>query len=225
MLPKIDAPIVEIEIPSTGRTSQFRPFTVKEEKILLLAKQDGSNGQMISSISQIVRNCSLQDLDVDKMTYFDVESIFIKLRVISVGNVIEYKYDGKDARVDLEDVKIRGEIKKKPGSVKLNDNTAAVMRYPTMSEVAGLDEEPEELMTEVVRICISRIVVGEDDVTDFTNYDVDEQREWIESLTATQYQHFRDFFGALPAVVVESKYKEADGTIQTNELKGLRNFF
>lgn len=225
MLPKIDAPIVDIEIPSLGQTKRFRPFTVKEEKILLLAKQDGSTKQMVSAITQIVNNCSVDDVDVARLPYFDVEFIFIKLRVISVGNVIEYKYNDLDARADLEDIKIQGEIKKKPGTAKLDSNTAAVLRYPTIGEIAALDDNPEELLTEIVRICISRIVQGEDDVTDFTGYPIEEQREWIESLTADQYTEFRTFFENLPAVVVESKYKEADGTIRTNELKGLRNFF
>lgn len=228
MLPKIDLPIVNITLPSTGQSVKFRPFTVREEKILLLAKQDGTTRQMVESVVQIASNCLIPDqgIDISKLPYFDVELIFIKLRIISLGGMIEYKMkDGAEGRVNFEDVEVKGEIKKKPGTAKLDTNVAAVLRYPTITDIALLDEEPENLITEIVRICIGRIVEGEDDVYDFTNYSLDEQRDWIDTLTAEQYQEFSTFFENLPVVVIPSKYKQADGTILTNEIKGLRNFF
>ncbi len=225
MLPKINDPIIDIEVPSLGRIVKFRPFKVKEEKILLLAKQEKSSTQMLNAVMQIAGNCCIdEDVDMTRLPYFDVEYIFIKLRVASVGGTIEYKYGENEARANFEDVTIKGDIKSKPGKVKMSDDMAVIMKYPTTSEMVSLGDEDTDILVDVARICISKIVVGED-ITDYTASTVEEQREWVNNLTSDQYQSFKTFFDELPAVIVDSKYKDSEGTVHTRELKGLRNFF
>ena len=229
MLPKLNVPMIDIDVPSLEKNVKFRPFKVKEEKILLLAKQDGSPEQMINAVIQIVNNCMVDDIDATKLPYFDIEYIFIKLRVAALGNQIEYKYTppGTDvaleARVDFEAVKITGDIKAKPGRVKLDENTAVILKYPSAMDLVSLEGD-DNVYTDVARICIKSVVQGED-IFEFDNYSLEEQREWIEQLSNEQYAEFKSFFSDLPAVVIESKYRDAEGEIHTNELRGLRNFF
>lgn len=230
MLPKLNEPVFDIDVPSIGKKVKFRPFKVKEEKILLLAQQDGAPEQMINGVVQIISNCIVDEIDVSKLPYFDIEYIFIKLRVAALGNTIEYKYtpSGGDtpfeARVDFDDVVVKGDIKSKPGKIKLTDNTAVILKYPSIGDIASMNVEDEHAYTDVARVCIKSIVVDED-IFEFQQYSLEEQREWIDSLTGSQYKQFASFFQNLPSVVVESKYKDAEGEIHVNELKGLRNFF
>ena len=94
-LPKIQTPIFNIEIPSIKKTKKFRPFLVKEEKILLLAQQ-GNDSDLLDAITQIINNCCLEDLNISSLASFDLEYIFLKLRARSVNNLVELKYKDKE---------------------------------------------------------------------------------------------------------------------------------
>ena len=88
MLPRIDTPTYELEIPSTKQKVRFRPFLIKEEKILLMAQQGDDTNEKIESIKQVIRNCIIQDIDVEKLATFDIEYIFVNLRSKSISNIV-----------------------------------------------------------------------------------------------------------------------------------------
>ena len=92
MLPRIDTPTYELEIPSTKQKVRFRPFLIKEEKILLMAQQGDDTDEKIESIKQVIRNCIIQDIDVERLATFDIEYIFVNLRSKSISNIVELNY-------------------------------------------------------------------------------------------------------------------------------------
>ena len=100
-LPKIDYPVYKIKVPSQKKESQFRPFLVKEEKLLLMAKESDNTSDILSAIKQIINNCSIDSkFDVNKLALFDLEYVFLKLRSISVDNIVKVSYkDNEDEKV------------------------------------------------------------------------------------------------------------------------------
>ena len=93
MLPRIDTPTYELEIPSTKQKVRYRPFLIKEEKILLMAQQGDDSDEKIESIKQVIRNCIIQDIDVERLATFDIEYIFVNLRSKSISNIVELNYN------------------------------------------------------------------------------------------------------------------------------------
>lgn len=231
-LPKIDVPLFELDMPSTGKKLTCRPFLVKEEKILLMAQQSDDDKERIIAIKQILTNC-IQDknFDADKLTTFDIDYMFVKLRARSVDNMVtlvyrdyednkEYKFD-----VDLTEVKIE-----KPDThnnkISITDDIGIIMRYPTVSmiETVTLDLTPEQLAEVLLFGCL-------DKVYDSQNiYNVDEEpREEVEafvnSLRVETYNKIREFFDTMPKMKYVITYKNSLGTDRRIELSTLKDFF
>ena len=151
-LPKISYPVHTIQIPSTKKNAKFRPFLVKEEKLLLMAKESQNNADILKSIKQIVNNCCLDDnFDDKKITIFDLEYLFIKLRAFSVDNVVKVSYRDEednqnyDFEIDLEEVKIDFP-EKNDNNIKISDKFGILMKYPSASlyedtDFLNLDKE------------------------------------------------------------------------------------
>lgn len=222
-LPKITQPIFEFDVPSLSEKRRFRPFTVKEEKILLIAKQSDEQEQIMTSLIQIVNNCSVDDdIDATKLPYFDIEFLFTKLRLVSVGGEIEFKIDEQEARVNFEDVRIEGKVQTGDIILKLDDTTAAYMRYPTVKDLATIDGTAASLVTAATQ-CIGR-VFHDDEFYNFSDYTLEERQNFVEDMSSAQFSKFREFFSTLPSVVVVAKYKDKDGSLKDYEVRGLRNF-
>ena len=139
ILPKIDYPIYTIEIPSTKQKARFRPFLVKEEKLLLMAKESENSADILTAVKQIVNNCAVDpNFDVDKLAIFDLELIFIKLRAFSIDNILKVAYkDFEDEKIynfeiDLNEVKVifPEEI---DTNIKISENSGIVMKFPPAS--------------------------------------------------------------------------------------------
>ena len=136
-LPKIDYPIISIKVPSLKKDFRFRPFLVKEEKLLLMAKESDNASDILLAIKQIVTNCSLDDnLKIDKLALFDLEYIFLKLRAVSVDNVVKVAYkdyeDNKvyDFDINLDKIEVKFPEKNDP-KIKISEKTGIIMRYPS----------------------------------------------------------------------------------------------
>jgi hypothetical protein len=137
-LPKINHPLFKLTIPSIKKDVRFRPFLVKEEKILLMAKTAGNDADIILAIKQIVNNCAADAINIDKMTIFDLEYLFLKIRSQSVNNVVEVSYrdfeDDKvyDFQVDLEKVTMK-QPEKVSNNIKTGKNSGIILKYPEAS--------------------------------------------------------------------------------------------
>jgi len=231
-LPKIDKPLFSMLVPSQKREVKFRPFVVKEEKILLIAQQSGQEKDMVRAIKQILSNCVADEkFDVETLTTFDLEYMFLKLRAKSVNNIIEVSYrdieDDKvyDFNVDLDEVEML-EQGKVDNNIKITDNVGVVMKYPSISIVENVPEDlqPAELVEYLVRSCID-VIYDEDTVYPAKDCTADELTDFIESLDIETFVKIREFFDNLPRMYYKIEYKNSLGNDRTIELTTLSDFF
>jgi hypothetical protein len=231
-LPKIQQPLFELTIPSTEKKVKYRPFTVKEEKILLIAQESKDLEQIIISIKQIINNC-IEGIDVSELAMFDLEYILINLRARSVGNEIEFKIkdpetdEDVDLVLDIDDI----QVKKDPDHNKLipiSDDLIMSMKYPKIDQIIALkdsnEENESEMLFDLMMGCIESIVEGEQvyQLKDFTEKEVS---EFLDSLTSAHVQKVKEFFDTMPVLRYEKKYKRKDGTEKTFVAEGTETFF
>lgn len=230
-LPKIEQPIVSILVPSIDKEINFRPFTVKEEKLLLMAQQDGTEKAMILAIRQVINNCCVDEsFDTNSFATFDLEYIFLKLRSISVNNIIDVSYrDNEDNKVynfeiNLDEVElIRKDVSR---IIPINETTGIKMKYPSVSII---DQAPESAtMVETISYLIQNCIecfYNEDEVSLISEYTAEELQEWEDSLNVQVYSKIRDFFENLPRMQYTIKYTNSKGTERVIELSSLSDFF
>ena len=231
-LPKIDYPILNLEVPSLNKKYRFRPFLVKEEKLLLMAKESNQDADIFSAIKQVVSNCSLdKNLNIDKLAIFDLEYLFIKLRASSVDNNINVGYrDYEDDKiynfdVNLDDVKIiRPE--KTDNVIKISENAGMIMEYPPASlysDTEFLNTEKDHLFKLISR-CIKQIYDGEQ-VYDSKDFSLKDIEEFLENLDVKSFEKVHKFLLTTPKLEYVINYKNSLGNERTITLNSLNDFF
>lgn len=229
-LPSISTPEFQTTIPSTGENITYRPFLVKEEKILLMAMEGGDAVEMSNAMLNILKSCILSEVDVEKLATFDIEYLFLTLRSKSVGEVITLNINHtteteckhlSEVKVSIDDIKVEGEIS--DGKIMLTDSIGIKLRYPKMSDLKDVSTADSETMFKMVRKCIEYIFDKEDVYSDFTE---EELETWIDGLNQTQFGTITKFFENTPKLshTVEwtcEKCKEKDSI----KLEGLQSFF
>ena len=164
-LPKIDVPTYELAVPSTDEKIKYRPFLIKEEKILLIAMESGKNEDIIQAVKQIVSECTFNTLKLGDMPMFDVEYIFLQIRSKSVGEVSKLKIlckdDGKtyaNVEVDLTEIEVQVNDDH-TNKIELTDEMGVIMKYPTIDSfnTAGISDITAENMLDVIVACIDKI--------------------------------------------------------------------
>jgi hypothetical protein len=231
-LPKIDQPIYNIKVPSLNKNVKFRPFLVKEEKLLLMAKESANESDILGAIKQIVNNCSLdKNFNIDKIALFDLEYIFLKLRAFSVNNLVKVSYkDYEDEKVydfdiDLNTIEVMFS-EKVNNNIKLSDKSGIVMNYPS----ASLYEDKEFLnltdnyMFELILRCIDKIYV-EDEIYEPSNYNKAELSEFLEDLNLKVFEDIQKFLLSAPKIEHKLKYKNSLGNDREITLSSLNDFF
>lgn len=228
-LPKIKHPTYAVTIPSTKQEVNIRPFTVQEEKLLMMAKSSENSEDIINAVKQIIRNSVIENIDVDKLATFDIEYLFLKLRAKSVGEVVELEYKVPETeeiikfKVNLDDIKVKIN-EKHQNKFNINGDIGIMMRYPTLNEIKTIEQSDnqEEAVLNVLFTCIDKIYDKENVYNDFTD---EELQDFVNSLPLDSMQKIRDFFETMPAVEHEVKLKNKDGKTIDVVLKGLNNFF
>ena len=230
-LPKIVAPTYELEVPSTKEKITYRPFLVKEEKILLLAQEAGEESDILNAIKEIINNCTYEQLKVENLALFDLEYIFLNIRSKSVGEKIELKLlcedDGEtyvDVEIDLDKVKVNFP-KKHTNTIQLTDSISLVMRYPEMSSLNLTTVSNTETIFHMIKNSIGQIIDGETiyEQVDFTDEDLD---AFIESLSSEHFKDIQNFFETMPKLRHEVKFKNPNTKKQNKViLEGLNSFF
>lgn len=230
-LPKLAYPVFEIEIPSTKAKCKFRPFLVKEEKILLLAQQSGDLREIIIALQTVIGNC-IQDesVKVEDLTTFDLEYLFIKLRSRSVNNVIEISYRDDEGEtyqieIDLEQVTLTDnpEHNKK---VKVTDDLGIVLKYPNpnmIDKMEGVKTELE-LFFAMVRHCIEQIY-DSSKVYKAKDYTAEDLEEFIQTLDVNTFKQIQKFFDTMPHLYYKAEYMTRSGEQKSIELTTLNDFF
>ena len=234
-LPKLTTPTYELEIPSTDEKIKYRPFLVKEEKILMMAMESKSSADITQAVKDIVMECTFNKVDISNMPMFDVEYIFLQIRSKSVGEVSKLKIlcqdDGKtyaDVELDLNEVKVQvGEDH--TNKIELDNGMGIIMTYPTIdsfSETGIRDINPSNML-DVISTCILQIYEKKGEKTyDPKDQTKKELTEFIEQLNTKQFKDVQKFFETMPKLKHEITVKNPK-TKKENKvtLTGLNDFF
>lgn len=230
-LPKIDMPIYELKLPSTGEKVNYRPFTVKEEKILLIAQESKESEQIISAIKQIVNNCLIGG-SIDDLALVDLEYILIMIRSKSVDNVVKFEIEDPDTKekvelsLDLTNVKIE-RPEGHTNEVKVSDEYTLFLKYPSADDFFGLLDDTKtesEKNYNIMISCLDKLASIEDvyEFKDFTRKEID---DFIESLHNNVVKKIKTFFETIPKVRHEIGYKNKNGDDKTFIIQGTQTFF
>ena len=228
-LPSISTPEFKTTIPSTGQKITYRPFLVKEEKILLMAMEGNDQKEIEHAIKKILTNCILDDVDVDSLAMFDMEFLFLQLRGKSVGEVIELAVthlEGEckhrtDIKVNIDDIKLSNIEQEK--KIMLTDDVGVMMKYPTMKEAMSVEGENAEAVFEILAKSIDYVFDMENVYNEFSE---EELVEWINGLNQTQFQKILTFFESMPKLSYEVSWKCKEcGEDDSITLEGIQSFF
>jgi len=232
MLPKLAVPTFEMKLPSTGERILYRPFLVKEEKVLLFAKQSGERVDIINAIKQVITSCVLNDdFDIDKITVFDMEYLFIKARSVSVGNEISFTVrDSTDEttyefKLNLDEVEVTfPEDANK--QILLTDDIGIMMKYPTMElseKIADIDDVLD-IASETVKHCID-YVFDKETTYPWSQEPEEDKDEFLNHLDQSQYEKITDFFTRVPKIEHIFEYTNGKGEDKKVYFRKIEDFF
>ncbi len=233
-LPKLNVPRYKIKLPSDGRTVSFRPFLVKEEKLLLLATETGEQDEIVTAIKNIIKECT--DIqNVERLSTFDIEYLFLQIRTKSVGESVDVTVmcpdDGETEvaiSIPLDDIKVvktRGHKRE----MKLSDEIVITMGYPSLDTFVKMnftDSDSEvEQMFDMAASCVETIADVEQ-VYECKDVPKAELIEWFNELNSTQFEQIQKFFETMPKLSHEIKFMNPNTKKeQTVVLEGLASFF
>lgn len=231
MLPKIQHPIFEFTVPSNKIVTKFRPFLVKEEKILLMAKSSEDRADILRAIKQVVNNCAIDNFDVDKLTLFDLEYLFLKLRSISVDNTVKVSYrDNDDQKVydfviDLSSIEVKFP-ENVESIIKISDDMGIVMRYPSASifDDRTYFRAGDDAYYELVLRCIDKIY-DSDNVYQATDYNKEDLEKFLDDCGIAVFNQIQTFMNNVPKLYHRLNYTNSNGKDRVIELTSLTDFF
>ena len=231
-LPKIDLPLFETKLISTGRKKiKYRPFTVKEEKILLVAQESDDIDQVLLGIKQIINNCCTS-VDPDELPMFDIEYLLMQIRGKSVNNIIEFQITDPETdkpvmlELDIDEIKI---VKPKGHNreIAITEDTRLIMKYPKLDQVSifvDTERDETENIFDVMLSCIDSVVEG-DTVHTLDDFSREEVVEFVESFSTQTVEDIKKFFETMPVLKCEKEYVNANGDTKKVVLEGVETFF
>lgn len=229
-LPKIDSPIFDIKLISIDKPVKYRPFTVKEEKILLIAEESKEDTDILTAIKQVINNCCITEIDVNKLPLFDVEYFFLQLRAKSVNNISVLRYkDSKDNKVrefevDLDKIKLTTNPAHS-NVIKITDNITIKFRYPSLEMALKINKISNATNIEYIADCIDKIYEG-DEVYEGDNFSMEEKIEFVNGLNTKMFEKIiTTFIETMPKLTHKLEYVNSEGEKRTINLEGYRNFF
>ena len=242
MLPKIDVPIYELKLISSGKPVRFRPFLVKEQKLLLMASQSEDPKDALNVVKQISKNCVLDDIDIESLPVFDLEFIFLNLRARSVNEVVnlQYKCNNK-VKDEMGEEKVCTGLEKfevnlleilpdkNPNHTKkimLSDKLGIMMKYPTFEIVSNLKGQNEsEILMELLISCVDNIF-DNDQIYYTKDVSKEELEEFIDNLQQKDLEKIQQFFDTTPKIKKNLKFScRKCGYKEDIVVEGLQNFF
>ena len=242
-LPKIDVPVFEVKILSQKEPIKFRPFTVKEEKLFLIAKEAKDEKTVFNTILQVLNNCLLDKLDVNTLPLFDVETLFIHLRARSQGEMVELDYrcandvsDGKEGTkkcnnlvhfdLNLMDI-VPQKHEKHSDVIKLTDTIGIKMNYPNIKTVSQLADDLDD-DAKLFNLVVSSIdyIYDKDNIHYAKDTDRKELEEFVDNLRTSDLEKVKSFFDTMPKLEKDLDFKcKKCGLEEKIHLEGLQSFF
>lgn len=243
MLPKIDVPIYNVKLLSTGKSLRFRPFTVKEEKLFLMANEGEDLTTVVDTIKQILNNCILDEFDIDSLPLFDIEHLFLNIRARSIGEVVNLKYKCNNdvldeetkeekkcnnvVQIDLNVLDIQP--KKQEGhtnKIEITEKLGVVMKYPNFETLKKFkDVEEADSIIKMTVSCIE-YVYDADKIYYAKDTTEEELVEFVESMQSKDLEKIKTFFDTMPKVKKDVDFKcDKCGHEEKIEVEGIQNFF
>ena len=235
-LPKISTPTYELVVPSTKKTIKYRPFLVREEKILIIAQESADPKQITESVKTVISNCILtRGVKVEELATFDIEYIFLNIRGKSVGETVDVLITCPDdevtkvpASINLEDIQVEVD-KKHSRDIKLDDSLVLRMRYPSMKEFIKTNFMGEDFSVDdtfdLICSCIEQ-VYNEEESWVASDCSKKELSEFIEQLSSKQFKEVEMFFQTMPKLSHKLKIKNPNTDVESEVvLEGLTSFF
>ena len=234
-LPKIGYPTYELELPSTGKSVKYRPFLVKEEKVLLLALEAEDEKQVIGAVKDLLKNCVISRIKVETLPSFDLEYLFLKIRAASIGEMINLTVTCLDdnetqteAQININEVEVfkpAGHDKK----IMFDDKTGIVMKYPSMKQFVEREFLQKDIKTEEVYDFIADSIdqiFDDEEVYDSSTTTKKEFRTFVDSLTTKQFEKIQQFYTTCPKLSHTFKVKNPKtGKESEYTVEGLQSFF
>ena len=224
----------ELVIPSSGQTVRYRPFLVKEQKTLLIAYESQDQRQIISAILTCISNCVEDSVDIKKLSTFDSDYIFTKIRSKSVGEKVKVgakceqcKHEN-DVEINLDDIKLEGDIK--PSTVKITEDIHLKMKYPNYYEFMQNEkimnkDITSETVFEMLSTCIESVMTEEENIV-LKDEPREEIERFIESLTTDQFTQVREYVDRIPKIILDFDFTcESCQHKNNHRLEGLQDFF
>ena len=237
-LPKINTPTYELVLPSNGKKIKYRPFLVREEKILIMAMESEDMKQITNAIVQILSDCILsKEVKVESLSTFDIEYLFLNVRGKSVGETVEVNItcpdDGEtqvEMVIDIDSIKVQ-KIKGHKNIIKLDDNLSMKLKYPSLEQFVENNFEVSETQSSVgqslsmITSCIE-MVYNNDESWEATDCTKEELEEFIEQLNTKQFKEIENFFTTMPKLSHTIVVKNPNTGVESEVvLEGLASFF
>lgn len=241
-LPKIDVPIFDLKLPSTGKKIRFRPFTVKEEKLFLMATEDADSKSAFNTVIQVLNNCILDDIDVEMLPMFDIEFLFLNLRARSIGEVVDLSYkcnnDIKEesgeshkcnnvVEMQVNLLEIQPSVDENHSNkIQLTDKLGIVMKYPNMQFLGNENSGDEfDMIIDLIVDCIDYIY-DEESLYYAKDSSREELMEFLDSLQSKELEKIKVFFDTLPKIKKDLQFKcNKCGYHEDITLEGIQSFF
>ena len=234
-IPQVALPTYELEIPSSGKKIKYRPFVVKEEKVLLMALETQDEKAIESAVKDLLKSCIQSRVKIEDLAIFDLEYIFLNIRAVAVGEVVEMLLtceDDGETQVKYNLNLTEVQVSKPEGhsnKIMLSDTMGVIMKYPSFDEfvkVSIIGQTPTaDGVIEIMANCIDQIFDGED-VYDSSTTSKKEFIQFVENLTNKQFEDVQKFFEEAPVLSHTIKVKNPKtGVENTFNIQGLSNFF
>ena len=235
-LPKISTPTYELELPSNGKKIKYRPFLVREEKILIIAMESEDNKQITNAVKEVISNCILtRSVKVDQLSTFDIEYLFLNIRGKSVGEEVEVLITCPDdgvtqvpVSINLDDIKVET-VENHSRDITLDSDLILRMKYPSMEEFIKNNFSAEELNLDntfdLISSCIEQ-VYSEEESWSASDCSKKELREFLEQLSSKQFKDIETFFETMPKLTHTVKVLNPNTKVESDiVLEGLNSFF
>jgi len=237
-LPKINTPTYELTLPSNGKKVKYRPFLVREEKILIMAMQSEDMKQITDAIVQILSDCILtKDIKVESLATFDIEYLFLNIRGKSVGETVDVNVtcpdDGEtqvEMTIDIDSIKIQ-KTRGHKNIIKLDDDLSMKLKYPSLQQFIENNFETAEVTSEVgqslsmITSCIE-MIYNQEESWESSDYSKKELEEFVDQLNTKQFKEIEKFFTTMPKLSHTIEVKNPNTGVESEVvLEGLASFF
>ena len=235
-LPKISTPTYELEIPSSGKKIKYRPFLVKEEKVLIIAMESEDTAQIANAVKDVISSCILtRGVKVSELSTFDIEYLFLNIRGKSVGEEVEVLVTCPDdgttkvpVVINLDDIQVQFD-EKHSKDIRLDDNLTLRMKYPSMEEFVKNNFALTDVnIDETFNIIVSSIeqIYNEEESWTAADCTKKELREFVEQLSSKQFKEVENFFATMPKLSHTIKVTNPNTEVESEVvLEGLGSFF